>query len=60
MTTYSPDTSDEEEDFRLIWNGKVFKLLEPGDSGEGLLVSFDGKDNAVHTFPTDYSPVGPN
>ncbi len=43
-STYKPQPSSVTDDYRITWTGRVFKLLEPGQSGTGLEVPFDGSD----------------
>lgn len=57
---YNPTASSDNETFRLQWNGKIFKLLQPGTDGNGLEVKFDGSDfGTYYEFPEEYTPVGP-
>ena len=54
---YNPAVSSSAEDFRLRWNGFVFEVLNPGDTGSGLKVVDDGSDiTTAYSFPSDYSP----
>ncbi|MBB5031747.1 type II secretion system protein [Prosthecobacter vanneervenii] len=56
---YNPGTSSSTKDYRLQWTGKVFKVLEPGDSGSGLLMNFDGTDfTTPFAFPPDFQMAG--
>ena len=34
------ETSNDDEDYRLLWNGKAFELALPGDSGAGIKMDF--------------------
>lgn len=57
--TYRPTTSSSTEDFRLQWTGQLFTLLEPGESGAGLKVPFDGSDfGTAFQYPPNFSPMG--
>lgn len=44
LTDYNPVASSSADDFRLMWAGRVFKLLKPGTAGTGFKVVFDGSD----------------
>lgn len=57
--TYRPKTSSNTDDYRLQWNGKLFVLLEPGESGAGLKVPFDSSDFGTPVvYPPNYRPAG--
>jgi prepilin-type N-terminal cleavage/methylation domain-containing protein len=59
-TGWSPSASADDETFRIHWNGQGYDLIEPGDSGMGLRVRFDGVDMAqTINFGDSYRPVGP-
>ena len=55
---YNPSISDNAKDYRIRWNGRVFTLLEPGDSGKGLKIVYNGDDyTSNYSFPDDYQPA---
>jgi prepilin-type N-terminal cleavage/methylation domain-containing protein len=56
---YNPTTSSVPEDFRIRWNGRMFELLRPGQSGTGLKVTFDGSDlTEAFSFPPNFQMAG--
>lgn len=56
---YNPATSSSTQDYRLQWTGQMYKLLSPGDSGNGLLMNFDGTDfTTPFAFPPDFQMAG--
>ena len=56
---WTPATSQSTSDYRLVWTGKLFKLLNPGDSGVGVKVDFDGGSlSTPYTFPSDFTMAG--
>jgi type II secretory pathway pseudopilin PulG len=55
---YDPTTSDEIEDYRIVWNGHFFELCEPGLPGVGLKVQFDASDCGTPVaFPQGFVPL---
>ena len=59
VPTYRPKTSSSTDDYRLQWNGRLFVLLQPGVSGSGLKVPFDGSDFGTPVvYPPNYRPAG--
>ncbi len=44
LTDYNPVPSSSADDYRLMWAGRIFKLLKPGAAGTGFKVVFDGSD----------------
>jgi len=56
---WHPTGSDDDDEFRLQWNGTVFVVLAPGISGSGIKVEFDASDYGEnYTFPDDFELVG--
>lgn len=56
---YNPATSSNTKDYRLQWSGQMYRLLSPGDSGNGLLMNFDGTDfTTPFAFPPDFQMAG--
>ncbi|MEM9479659.1 MAG: prepilin-type N-terminal cleavage/methylation domain-containing protein [Verrucomicrobiota bacterium] len=57
-TYYNPIASSDTDDHRLRWNGANFILVEPGETGSGLKVSYDTTDRGTaYVFPGGYTPV---
>lgn len=48
-THYNPVASSNASDFRIRWTGRRFELLRPGQSGQGLLMNFEGTDFTTAT-----------
>lgn len=56
---WNPTSSSAVADYRIRWNGVSFELLAPGQSGQGLKVTFDGTDQgAAYTYPSNYKIEG--
>lgn len=56
---YNPVSSSSSSTYRLRWNGKLFELLNPGDSGTGLLMNFEGTDfTTAFVFPPNFKMAG--
>lgn len=56
---WHPIGSDDDEEFRLQWNGMVFVVLAPGTSGTGIMVEFDASDYGEnYIFPDGFKPIG--
>jgi prepilin-type N-terminal cleavage/methylation domain-containing protein len=56
---WNPATSSSASDYRIIWAGTIFKLMEPGAAGTGLKVKFDGSDlGTPYAFPVGYTMAG--
>lgn len=56
---WSPETSGNSEDYRLMWMGNLYKLLLPGESGTGIKVQFDAADlGKPYVFPADFTMAG--
>ncbi len=56
---YNPTTSSSTSDYRAVWMGNLYKLLEPGQSGTGLKIVFDGSDLGVpFVFPPGFTMAG--
>jgi prepilin-type N-terminal cleavage/methylation domain-containing protein len=56
---WNPATSGSVSDYRVIWTGSIFQLLEPGAAGTGLKVNFDGSDlGTPYVFPNGYTMAG--
>ena len=57
---WAPGTSDDIEDYRIVWAGSFWKLVEPGTAGVGLKVDFDAKDtNSSDVLGADFTPFPP-
>jgi len=55
---YGPSGSSSTEDYRAVWNGAFFELVEPGTAGAGLKINFDSSDYGQSvTFAEGYSPL---
>lgn len=55
---WDPETGNASDTYRLIWNGRVFKLARPGTAGDGLIINFDAEDTGKPVeFPEDFSPL---
>ena len=58
VPNWNPVESSNTNDYRLAWQGTLFTLLNPGESGTGLRVAFDGSDMSTpYVFPSGYTPV---
>ncbi len=56
---YNPPTSSNVADFRIRWNGRLYELLRPGQTGSGLKMVFDGSDmTAPFAFPPNFQMAG--
>jgi prepilin-type N-terminal cleavage/methylation domain-containing protein len=56
---WSPVTSSASADYRVIWMGNLYKLLEPGQSGTGIKVDFEGGDvGRPYVFPPAFTMAG--
>jgi prepilin-type N-terminal cleavage/methylation domain-containing protein len=56
---WSPVSSSNSQDYRIVWGGTLFKLLSPGTSGTGLKVDFEGGDlGKLYTYPSGYTTAG--
>lgn len=56
---YNPTISSSTSDYRAMWMGNLYKLLEPGQTGTGLKVAFDGSDLGVpFVFPPGFTMAG--
>lgn len=56
---WSPTSSSNTQDYRIVWTGSLFKLLPPGQSGTGLKVAFDASDlGTPYNFPSNFSMAG--
>lgn len=56
---YNPTSSNSTDDFRIIWTGRLYKLLKPGETGLGIKVVFDGSDYTTpFVFPPNFSMAG--
>ncbi len=56
---YNPVLSSDNREYRLVWAGRVFQLLKPGQSGTGLLMNFDGTDfTTAFVFPPNFQMAG--
>jgi prepilin-type N-terminal cleavage/methylation domain-containing protein len=58
-TDWSPVTSGSASDYRIMWMGNLFKLLQPGQSGTGIKVDFEGGDlGKPVAFPPGFVMAG--
>lgn len=56
---WTPVISDNTEDYRIVWAGKLFKLVYPGTFGAGVKVDFDGASlSTPFNFPSDFTMAG--
>ncbi|MBL9156173.1 MAG: prepilin-type N-terminal cleavage/methylation domain-containing protein [Verrucomicrobiales bacterium] len=56
---WNPALSTSDQDYRAEWTGSSWRLLEPGTTGAGLKIVFDGSDlGTVYTHPVGFTPVG--
>lgn len=56
---WTPAISDNTSDYRLVWAGTLFKLINPGDTGVGVKVDFDGASlSTPYNFPSDFTMAG--
>lgn len=56
---WNPAISSSSADYRIMWMGNLYRLLEPGQSGTGLKVNFDGSDLGVpFVFPPGFTMAG--
>jgi hypothetical protein len=56
---WNPGPSGSTADYRLVWAGSMFQLVEPGAAGTGLKVKFDGSDlGTPYAFPAGYTMAG--
>jgi hypothetical protein len=56
---WSPASSSNTNDYRIVWTGTLFKLVSPGTSATGMKVDFDGGDlGKTYTYPPGYTTVG--
>lgn len=55
---WNPVPSSNHEDFRLVWQGTTWTLLEPGTAGTGLRVDFTASDvGTPFVFPPGFLPL---
>jgi len=58
---WSPLTSASTTDYRLVWSGSSWRLVEPNQTGAGLKIDFNASDvGTTYTYPANYKPVGQN
>lgn len=56
---WNPAVSSSTADHRIMWTGTVYRLLEPGQSGTGLKVNFEGADMGTpFVFPPGFTMAG--
>lgn len=56
---YNPKISGDSSDYRIVWNGRLFELLTPGEPGTGLKMVFDGSDlTEPFNFPPNFQMAG--
>lgn len=55
---YDPAGSDSTDDYRAVWNGSYFELIEPGAEGVGIRIRLDGSDyGKTVTFGDGFVPL---
>lgn len=58
---WSPLTSTSTTDYRLVWTGSSWRLVQPTQAGAGLKINFNASDlGTTYTYPANYKPVGQN
>jgi type II secretory pathway pseudopilin PulG len=58
---WNPQTSSSTADYRLLWTGSSWRLVEPPLAGAGLKIDFNASDvGSAYTYPANYQPVGQN
>jgi len=58
-TDWNPTTSTSADDYRAEWTGSSWRLLEPGTTGAGLKIVFDGSDlGTPYVHGNGFTPVG--
>jgi len=58
-TDWNPTTSTGVDDYRAEWTGSSWRLLEPGATGAGLKIIFDGSDlGTPYVHDPAFAPVG--
>lgn len=56
---WNPAISSNTADHRLVWTGTLYKLVEPGQTGTGLKVNFEGGDlGTPFVFPPGFTMAG--
>ncbi|MDF1755859.1 MAG: prepilin-type N-terminal cleavage/methylation domain-containing protein [Verrucomicrobiales bacterium] len=50
---WSPATSDDTDDYRAVWSGSYWRLIEPGETGAGLKVDFNANDVGIPVVHDD-------
>ncbi len=56
---YNPLISSDPGDYRLVWNGRLYDLLRPGEVGVGLKMVFDASDlTEPFQFPPNFQMAG--
>ncbi|MDF1812550.1 MAG: type II secretion system protein [Verrucomicrobiales bacterium] len=56
---WSPSTSSNTDDYRIVWAGSFWKLAVPGAAGSGIKVNFEAADlgQTYYTYPDDFTPA---
>jgi hypothetical protein len=58
-TDWNPVVSSSTLDYRIVWAGSLYRLVEPGAAGTGLKVNFEGTDlGTPYVFPTGFTMAG--
>jgi prepilin-type N-terminal cleavage/methylation domain-containing protein len=58
-TDWNPATSKKATDYRAEWTGSSWRLLEPGTTGAGLKIVFNGSDlGTAYIHDPAFAPVG--
>lgn len=56
---WNPAISSNTADYRLMWSGTLYRLLEPGQPGAGLKVDFEAGDlGTPFIFPPGFTMAG--
>ena len=56
---YNPVLSSDNTEYRLVWAGRLFQLLKPGQNGTGLRMNFEGTDfTTAFVFPPNFQMAG--
>ncbi len=56
---WTPVISSSTSDYRLVWKGTLFVLVNPGDTGVGVKVDFDGASlSTPFNFPSGFTMAG--
>jgi len=57
-TDWIPASSNSTDDYRAVWAGSYWKLVQPGVAGAGLKIDFEAKDvGTTVNLGADFEPV---